>query len=190
LTFYNNTMPKRDEEDSVVSETGNWNVADDYSKKKIMYPLYLCDIYEDIATFGYESIIDELINFEAPPNDIIRIKGLQRLIHGLIRIIDNSKFALKKPGTRDEILKYRKILSQINHIIPLLIKKNYNQLENTQTLNIWNPKLLDLILEKVSKIKSKINEPLNKNHLIFTDKEEFDPKAFKDRLKARMINQG
>ena len=39
-------------------------------------------------------------------------------------------------------------------------------------------KVLDMVIE----IKSKLNEPLNKNHLIFTNKDEFDPKAYKKQI--------
>lgn len=183
-------MPKRDQDDGIISETGNWNVADDYSRTKIMKPLLMCDLYEDIATFGYESIIDELINFQAPPNDVIRIKAIKRLIKELIRLIDNSKFALKKPGTKEKILKYRRYILSLEKILPRVIKINYNQIEHTKTLMISNEILFNQILEKISDIKSKINEPLNQNHLIFTDKEEFDPRAFKEKLKYRMIHQG
>ncbi len=183
-------MPKRDEDSYTISETGNWNVADQYTKNKIMKPLNLCDYYEDIATFGYELIIDELINYNMPPNDIIRIKALRRLIKELIRVIDNSKFALKKAGTKEEILKYKKNLKDIMLIIPKVIRTSHNEIQGTKSIRIKNYSLFDEIIEKVSNIKSKINEPLNKNHLIFVDKEEFDPKAFKENMKHRMIHKG
>lgn len=183
-------MPRKDEDDSVISETGNWNVADTYSKSKIMRPLIMCDYYEDIATFGYDSIADELINYEAPPNDLIRIKAFKRLLKELIRVIDNCKFALKKPGTRTLVLKYRGSLKSILKSLPNLLETHYNQIEDTKTFFIRSETLFTEFLEKVSEIKSAINEPLNKNHLIFTDREEFDPKAFKERIKTRMVNQG
>jgi len=183
-------MPKKDQDDSIVSETGNWNVADSYSKSKIMRPLVMCDFYEDVATFGYDSLVDELMDFESPPNDLIKIKAIQRLIKELIRLIDNAKFALKKPGTKDEVLKYREHLVKIETIIPKLIKVNYNEIEHRKSIMISNETLFYEVLKKLSDIKSKINEPLNKNHLIFTDKEEFDPKAFKDKIKRRMIEEG
>jgi len=188
IALYN--MPKKDEEDSVISETGNWNVADSYSKSKIMRPLILCDYYEDIATFGYDSIIEELVGYNKPSNDVIKIKAMKRLVKQLIRLIDNTKFALKKPNTRDLILEYRKDLFKLLGCIPNLTIVQYNQITDTQTIKIKSETLFNEILDKVSEIKSKINEPLNKNHLIFTDKEDFDPKAFKDKLKQRMVNQG
>ena len=46
------------------------------------------------------------------------------------------------------------------------------------------------VLEIVFEIKSAINFPLNRNHLIFTDREEFDPHAYKKAMKERMTHKG
>ena len=48
-------MPKKDKSsgDHVISESGNWNVAAQFSKSKIMDPLDRCDIYENLARYGY-----------------------------------------------------------------------------------------------------------------------------------------
>ena len=188
--FLHYSMPKKDGEGYIISETGNWNVADQFSKSKIMRPLNLCDYYEDIACFGYESIAEELINFQAPPNDVIRIKAIQRLTRELIRVINNAKFALKVGNTKSTALRYKEQLIKLQKTIPNLVKVNKNRIEKTTIIKITNQALFDEILGAISEIKSKINEPLNKNHLIFTDKEEFDPKAFKKNLKERMISQG
>lgn len=178
-----------DGKESIISESGNWNVADQYTKSKIMRPLNMCDYYEDIATFGHETILDELINYSAPPNDVIKYKALQRLLHELIRLIDNCKFALKKPKTKDEVLGYKKKLLDLQAMVPKLMKSRVDQF-GVKVLRITSPAQFENLLALVCKIKSKINEPLNKNHLIFTDREEFDPKGFKKDLKSRMINQG
>jgi hypothetical protein len=179
-------MPKKDGDEFIISETGNWNVADQYAKNKIMKPLNLADYYEDIATFGYESIAEEFMNYNAPPNDVIRIKALKRLIKTLIRVIDNSKFALKKQGTKKEALSYKQSLEKLDLIIATITRTS----QETGNIKITKEILFQEIIKKVSIIKSKINEPLNANHLIFTDKEEFDPKAFKDRKKRRMEEEG
>jgi len=183
-------MAKKEYQDYMVSESGNWNVADTYVKKKIMKPLDRCDYYEDIAYFGYESIAEELVNYQAPPNAVIQIKATIRLIKELIKLINNSKFALKVGKTRQEALKYKAQLKSILPIIYPLLKVTHNKIKHTSNYKINNLLLFKDTLEKISEIKSKINEPLNKNHLIFTDKEEFDPKKFKDNLKRRIKNQG
>jgi len=185
-------MFKRDSNDKEMSETGNWNVADSYSKAKIMRPLVLCDYYEDVARFGFESLIDELTtpSEQLPSNDIIKLKALKRLIRELIRLIDNSKFALKKKGTRNKALSYKSELLLLEKIIPKLIKTYRDEMAGTTIIKISDNLIFEQLINMVSTIKSKINEPLNENHLIFIDKEEFDPKAFKDGLKERMINKG
>ena len=150
----------------------------------------MCDYYEDIANNGYESLVEELINYQAPPNDYIKIKALKRLIKELIRLIKNAKFALKKEGTKTQILKYLEHLKKLEKVIPQLFEFKYNPKEERKEVMIKDEIFYNDFLEKISEIKSKINEPLNKNHLIFVDKEEFDPRAFKDRAKDRMRNQG
>ena len=183
-------MASKGDKEETISESGNWNVADSFSKVKIMRPLALCDYYEDIATFGHESIIDELINYNTPPNDLIRIKALKRLIKELIKLIKNAKFALKIKGTKNQVLGYKEHLEKMLEKIPLLITSKYNSELDIREPAIKNEELFDSFIEKITDIKSKINEPLNKNHLIFTDKEEFDPRSFKKTLKDRMRNQG
>ena len=66
-------MPIIDE--AFVSETGNWNVASDYAKYKIMKPLLLADDYEIIATFGYSDLLEDLAgNYDL---DYLKIKGFE-----------------------------------------------------------------------------------------------------------------
>ena len=73
--------------------------------------------------------------------------------------------------------------------MPVFFRYKFNQVKRTKEMVVI-PKTYDKILEIVLEIKALINEPLNKSHLIFTDKEEFDPKAFKDAMKSRIINKG
>lgn len=172
-----------------ISESGNWNVADKFSKVKIMLPLAKCEFYEDLAQFGYESFIDEIVNWYDVPMDVVRLKGLTRLIKELLRICQNTKFAMKKPGSKKELIKLEKELENIQKILPALYKVHVNTVKKTRDLRLI-PEKFDKVLSKVIEIKSKINEPLNKNDLIFVNKEEFDPKAFKKSIMERMANKG
>ena len=183
-------MPKKDYStgESIISESGNWNVASDFARVKIMIPLAKCDYYEDIATFGYESIIDELMGYSIP-NDFVRYTGLKRLVKELIRICKNSKFAMKKAKTKDDMKSYEKELEKIKKILPILVNMKKNHATKTEELRII-PEKFEKVLHVVLEIKSGINFPLNQNHLIFTDKEEFDPHAYKNAMKERMTNRG
>ncbi len=106
-------MPKRDEG---ISETGNWNVASDYSRYKIMKPLELADEYEVIAMFGASDLIQEFgLHISISES---KIKGFERLVYTLIMLINNTLFAIKKDRGRADIELYLKELNGINKRIP------------------------------------------------------------------------
>lgn len=177
------------EESYETSETGNWNVADSFSKVKIMTPIANCEIYEDIALYGYANFLEELGNFRISVDEL-RISGLRRLINELIKLGKNCKFVMKKEGTKEEL---SKILTRLHKIKDDIFPNTYLQIrdqrDNSSTLQI-HPALFERTLFLVSEIKSDISTPLNKNHLIFVDKEEFDPREFKKKIKERIINKG
>ena len=183
-------MKNRDKDEGTISELGNWNVADNYTKVKIMKPLALIDYYEDIARYGSESLVEDLIDYQLPPNDLIRIKGLKRLVREIIRLNKNAKFACKKKGTKEKVLEYQKIVKKLETVLPTLIQVDSDNIKGTRSISIKDNNLFEDFIEKISDIASRLNEPLNQNHLIFTDKEEFDPIAFKELKKHQMINKG
>lgn len=179
-------MPKKEGDDFILSEFGTWNVASDYSRLKIMKPLYLCDEYETIATFGHLDFFDELtqeINV-----DLVKIRGFKRLIKTLILVISNSKFAIKGKE-KEELERYYKELQRYYKIMPTLFNYKSNQIKKTRELKIVAEKY-DPALERVLEIKSLINEPLNKFDLIFTHREEFDPKAYKKQVMESAVQRG
>jgi hypothetical protein len=183
-------MPKKDIStgEMIISDTGNWNVASDFARIKIMVPLAKCDYFEDIAKFGSESIIEELMGFQLQ-DDFVRYTGLKRLINELLKICKNSKFAMKKGKTKETLGNYEKELKRIKNVLHLLVKIRKDDINKTKELTIINEKF-DKALDIVLEIKSSINTPLNQNHLIFTDREEFDIRAYKKLQKERMTQRG
>lgn len=166
------------EEGYNVSDTGNWNVASDYSRLKIMKPLDFCDHYENIARFGYDTMIEQLEHFGVPL-DTLKLIGFERLVNELLKVCGNVKFAMKSGSTKKELEEIREKLVKVRSVIPLL-SKTVSKMKNT-TLVLQHKKYyktLDIVIE----LKSKLNEPLNKNHLIFTNKEEFDPVTHKKKI--------
>lgn len=181
-------MPgKRFNEDANISETGNWNVASDYSKLKIMKQLYLADEYETIATFGTSSFMDELeLNFNP---DFLRIRAFRRLVKSLIMLINNSKFAIKKKTDVKILDDFNVELKRIYKVIPSLFKISRNQIKKTSALTIKRESF-DPILNRVIEIKSEINNPLNASDLLFLDKEEFDPRDHKKKIIESITSRG
>ena len=183
-------MPKKDYStgENIVSETGNWNVASDFSRVKIMIPLTKCEYFKDIATFGYEEIAEQIMGANVQ-NDLVRFTGLKRYINELLKICKTCKFVMKKGNTKTTLKELEEKLEKIKKVINLLITVRKNNVNNTKELKIDNEKF-DKVLGIVMEVESAINLPLNQNHLIFTDKEEFDPHAYKEQLKKRIIGKG
>lgn len=181
-------MPKKiNQDDYLISETGNWNVASDYSRLKIMKPLYLADEYETVAIFGTSSLIEEMqININI---DVLKISSFKRLVSTLTLLINNTYFAIKQKDGQKKLEDFKKELKKIELIIPTLYKTKIDSRKKTKEIILIEDRY-NKILSRVSEIKSLINEPLNKSHLIFTDKEEFDPKAFKKKIFEDAISRG
>ena len=174
------------EEGYNISELGNWNVASDYSRLKIMKPLDYADHYENIARFGYDTLIEQLENYGVPL-DVLKLIGFERLVNELIKLCGNSKFAMKVGGTKKTMEELEEKLVKIRGLIPMLSKTITRSRRKEVKLNSEDYyKLLDVVIE----IKAELNEPLNKNHLIFTDKQEFDPKAYKKQIMEDARSRG
>ena len=125
-------MPKKDDfSGDILWEYGNWNVASDYSRLKIMKPLNLADEYETIATFGYLEFFDEVASDKNL--DVLKIRGFRRLIKVLILVINNSKFAIKGKHKK-ELKEYREELERFYKIISKLNK--YTRDDRTKTRDL------------------------------------------------------
>lgn len=180
-------MPKKgDFGEKEISEHGNWNVASDYARLKIMKQLYLADEYETIATFGFVDFMDEL-NFNMDV-DVLKIRGFKRLIKSLLMVINNSRFAIKKKE-REKLDKMKDELNRFWKVIPVLYEYKVNQKNKTRELKIIEEdynKAMDRIIE----IKAEINEPLNKYDLIFSYKDEFDSGKAKEEIMKSLTERG
>ena len=174
------------EEGYNVSELGNWNVAADYSKLKIMKPLDFADHYENIARFGYDTLMEQLENINIPL-DTLKLIGFERLVNELIKLCGNSKFAMKVGDTKEQLEDYEDNLKKMRRLIPLLYRVIT---KNKKKVVVIHEQIYYKSLDYVIEIKSKLNEPLNKNHLIFTDKQEFSPKAYKKQIMEDAQSRG
>lgn len=178
-----------DYDEGIVSETGNWNVAFDYVKYKIMRPFYFSDEYSKVAKFGYTSLFEELSVGQNMPPDLLRLKGFSWWVNELLILLRNSIFAIKKESDRNLLIEYKNKLKEIEDIIPILSKKIINQVSQTTEIKIIEDKYKQCY-DEVYKIQEGINTPLNNNHLIFTQVEGFDPDEFKEKIKNKLIEEG
>lgn len=181
-------MGKYGDEEGAISEHGNWNVASEYSRLKIMKLLYLADEYEMIATFGTTEIIEELtlqIN-----KDVLRINGMKRLIKTLIMLINNTIFAVKDKDKSKATLKdFLKELKRFWKVIPTISDTKVDQRKGIKQI-VVHDKNFNIMLDRIIEIKSLINEPLNKYDLIFSHKEEWDPSKMKAEIIKKVVTRG
>lgn len=168
-------------------ESGNWNVAADFTKLKIMKWLFYADEYEVIATFGTAELGDDF-EIDDKMKKILRVKAIERLTNTLLMIINNTIFAVKS-GDKEKLEKNREDLKRIKKILPTLQEVIVNQRVKTKDLLI-DEERFSTILNMLVEIKTNLNEPLNKADLIFTSIENFDPKKLKEQIKRDLIEQG
>ena len=169
------------------SETGNWNVASDFTKLKIMKHLYEADQYEIVATFGTHELVEEFMT-DDNMKSLARLKAIKRLIKTLQMIVHNTIFAVKKRD-KETMKTFLKDLNKVEEVLPKLQNESFNQKTNRTTVDI-EEKSFNKVLNILIKIKSDINEPLNNADLIFTAKDELDIDNLKKQNINKIIEQG
>lgn len=165
------------------SETGNWNVAGDYTKLKIFKLLYEADQLETIAKFGCLEIEEEFYMREDIQKSS-RIKALKRLVFVLKLIIENTKFALKYKEDKESFINFYKDLIDLEEMLPSIEAQKIDK--NKTKIEIYE-EMFNKIFEKLIEIKKELLEPLNKSDLIFVHKEEFDPIAYQQSVEERFV---
>jgi hypothetical protein len=168
-------------------QSGNWNVAKPYTQEKILKWLVLIDEYQTIATFGFSKIeSDVFINNENLKNTS-RLHAMKRLIHSIVSLIRNTKFAVKKNDMKSFEDHTKRLLLIEKSLYKLREEKKRG---NKITELGINEKLFDLMMKEISEIIDDINQKLNDADLIFTHTEDIDPKKIKEGYIEKYINRG
>lgn len=176
-------------------QSGNWNVAKPYTTEKILKWLVQIDYFQTISIFGYSNIESDVFIKDKNLQNTSRLHALKRLIHSIISLIRNTKFAIsgsesegkEKVTHKDKFDTYTERLLKIEkHIYLLRLEKKRGQ--RIIELNI-NEKFFEKIMEEINSIIDNVQFILNKNDLIFTHTEEYDPKKIKEGLKERYIDR-
>lgn len=162
---------KSDKEGSVTLGTEAWNVAEGYTKLKILRLMIQVDRYDTIAQFGTEEIGDD---FNLDYNTIAkkRIEGFQRFVSTLKQLMGNVKFAIKKPD-KDGLQGLENRLSNVEEIMGNLYSEETDDLSKTVTIVI-NEMLFATGLSILQDLKKDLHVPMNKAGLIFRESDEVD----------------
>lgn len=163
--------------------TDAWNVADGYTKIKILRLLIQLDRYDTIAQFGTEEVDDD---YGLNPNQINkrRCEAIERFISTLRQLLGNVYFALRKEdfkGINSDLERVK----NLREFLPKLYEIKHDEVSKEEILEV-NENLLAQILLILQEIKDKINVPLNKAGLIFRPTEEVDL----DKIMSEIIEGG
>ena len=160
-----------------------WNVADGYTKIKILVPLCKLDRYDTIAQFGTEEF-DEDYSVDQNYLNKRRCEAIERFILTLRQLLGNVYFALRKDdfaGVNSDLERVK----QLQEYLPNLYSTKTDEVSKEIIFEI-NEVLFKKIHLILQEIKDKINTPLNKAGLIFRPTEEIDL----DKIMAEIIDGG
>ncbi len=163
--------------------TDTWNVADGYTKLKILRQLIMLDRWETIAQFGTEEIDEDNI-YNNNQIKKRRVEGLERLHSTIKQLLSNVLFSMKK----DDVTKIKDLIGRVDNageFIPKMFDEKEDVINHEITFEI-NEELFKKILEILSDVKEKLNTPLNNAGLIFRPSEEVDL----DKIMGNIIESG
>lgn len=147
-----------------------WNVADGYTKIKILRHLVQLDRYENIALYGSEDM-DE---FPYDDSSIAkrREEAIRRMVSTLRQLLGNVKFAIKKEDKKkvDDFLDRVELVDSVIEGIAV-IEENMVTHDVVMRINEDHFKNCMKVLQDV---KDEINFPINNAGLIFRESGEVD----------------
>ncbi len=174
---------RRDDLKDVDLGTDAWNVADGYSKLKILRPLIFLNKYNKIAKFGVEDIGEdlELDNLQLSKR---RVTALEMFVYTLKELLEDTSFAIKKTDRFEFDGMYKRILF-IEEFLPKIYIIEEDGVDHSEIFKI-NEVLFKKVHIILQEIKQKINTPLNNAGLIFRASEEVDL----DKIMTEIIEGG
>ena len=164
-------MAKGGSNNDISVGTEAWNVADGFTKLKILKNLVFMDRYELVALYGSEEMDYEAIS-QSELNKR-RVNGLKRMSSCLRLVLGNVKFAINKKNLKEEINNYMRRWEQVNEVLNDTYYTNQNFVNRTSTLEI-DEELFNYCLDILRNLKDDLNFPLNNSGLIFRENEEID----------------
>jgi hypothetical protein len=159
-----------DGEGVVSLGTQAWNIADGYTKIKILRLLIQLDIDEEIAMFGRKDDGDQI------PEDMIpqrRVESFEKMIFHLKQLIGNCRFSIEK-GDDEKIIEYFHIrIKNIEEVSDGVADWKINDVTKENYLEI-NYKHFKKCFDILRSIKDELNFPLDRSGLIFKHSDEMD----------------
>ena len=157
-------------ESTVGLGTQAWNIADGFTKIKILRLIIQLDLDEEIAMFGSKDD-QEQIPYEQIPYK--RVESFEKFIFHLRQLIGNCKFAIERGLDEKIISQIEDRIDQVDAVGNGIASQSFNDItkENNLVINETHFKKCFTILQN---IKNELNFPVNRAGLIFRQGETLD----------------
>jgi hypothetical protein len=157
-------------EDVVSVGTQAWNIADGFTKIKILRLIIQLDLDEEIAMFGRKDDQDQTPD-EAVPYK--RVESFEKFIFHLKQLIGNCKFAIEKGLDERIIAQFLERIDNVEAVADGIAENMINDVTKESQLKI-NEKHFKKCFDILQNIKDELNFPINRAGLIFRQGEEMD----------------
>ncbi len=165
------------------NESGNWNTAQNWSSEMIFKPFYEASQYLTISKFGCSSIEEDFM-FDEPIKIRSRIRAIEWARHKIELGIRQCLFAIKNPNDKNKIKDFLKEIIDLKIVMKIIETKIQDR---DQVIIDINEDAFNIAYDVLTRIFTEVTEPMNKSDLIFTFKERFDSKEFKEEVKKRFV---
>lgn len=173
-----------------TSETGNWNVAENWSNLMIFKPFQEASLYLTMAKNGCSNIEEDFM-FDDETKTKTRIQSIKWARDKIEEGIRQSLFAVKSGDVDNVKNKLHEVLSLD---MPLANGKSpidmieIKMINRDKVIKAINEDAFKIVYGILKRVYMEVLIPLNRSDLIFMYREQFDPAEFKDKIKERFID--
>jgi len=157
-------------EEAVSVGTQAWNIADGFTKIKILRLLIQLDIDEEIALFGRKDELDQTPYEEVPYK---RVEGFEKFIFHLKQLIGNCKFSIERGLDEKIIDQFIERIDNVEKVADGIADNFVNDVTKETQLKIHEDHF-KRCFDTLQLIKNELNFPINRAGLIFRQGEELD----------------
>jgi len=165
-----NTLGGKTGGEGIELGTQAWNIADGYTKIKILRLLIQLDIDEEVTMFGRKDDGDFI-----PENMITgrRVEGFEKLMFHLRQLIGNCRFSVEKGMDTEVLAELIARLANVEEFSDGIASVKFNDVTKEEKVVI-NQEHFDKCFNILRSVKDELNFLLNKAGLIFRQSDEID----------------
>lgn len=150
--------------------TQAWNIADGFTKIKILRLLIELDLHETIAMFGKKDMEEQFNNEDLPYR---RVEAFERMLFCLRQLIGNCRFSIEKGEDEKTISGMIERIDNVESVADGIASQFVNDVTKETELKV-NEDHFRKCFDVLRSIKDELNFPINRAGLIFRQSDEMD----------------